>query len=506
MNKFKITNIFKVPISYIENNKYYLFETPKNIYVVHRSGLFNVIRKNEMLFKVSANEQFKSKSNECFSKFHYLNEEKILIMFERNSESFVLIDFKNEEKLESKKTSRFQKLKTLKIKFVQNYLLIQTIKKISLYSLPNMSLISEVQLKAKYFELATKFVRLVSYDFETNSVSVSQGEGTEMNRCASLYHTNFKKIDGLFINSEPNFRLCYFSLSEKMTNKIYVLSFDEIQKSISYLYTFHLDYFNITRMIFKPRHNLAICFDKSNKELRIYKTLNIYENRNYIVIKTNSEFKMEQHIDIKQFSENSLKKPEFSFDASTRFICQEGIYAFDYAENMVKTIFKFDPFGIRRFITFDYAPRSIDSSFACYLFTHEMDGKLSTHFLIINDKSEKIFHDETIIFSQILEIDLPKKSVQILGLLQDKKAFRTITCKYEAKSKTYKNQTVKILLDENPHSQIHSFHVHSSRKEIYILNKKTDTFELIITKYDNNSPTFLFGKLIRIRNHNSSVS
>jgi hypothetical protein len=505
IQKFKIESSFRVPMTFIEGNKYFLFETSRSIFIVHRNGLLNFINKSEMKFVVRENTQFRTQQNECFCKFHYMREEKTLVMYERTSESFQVVDFRNEDRLEGRRVPKFTRLKTIKVQFVQQWVMVQTAKKVHIYSLPKMGLVAEAQLKAKYFELASKYFRLVTYDFETNSVSVSLREETTMARCAFLYHQNFKKIDGLFINSEPNFRFVYFSLSEKMSNKIYVLCFDEVQKSIAYLYTFNLDYFNITRMVFMPRNNVAVCFDKANKELRVYKTLNIYENRNYIDVKTVSETCIEQHLDLAKLGESSSKKPEFVFDASTKFICQEGIYSFDYSEGVVKTVFKFEPIGIRRFLSFDYAPKSLSSEFRCYLFTHEMDGELSTHFIVFNDKTEKVFHDETIIWSRILEIEEKSRTVQILGLLQDRKSLRLITCRYDTASRSYRNSTLRILMDENPHSLIHSFYVHNVRKELYILNKKPETFELIIARYDVNSQTFMHGHLIRLGDNRPGV-
>ena len=473
---------------------------------MHRNGLLNFINKSDMKFVVRENEQFRTQQHECFCKFHYMREEKTLVMYERASESFQVVDFRNEDRLEGRRVPKFTRLKTLKVRFVQQWVMVQTAKKIHVHSLPKMTLVAEAHLKAKYFELASKHFRLVTYDFETNSVSVSLREESTLVRCAFLYHQNFKKIDGLFINSEPNFRFVYFSLSEKMSNKIYVLCFDEAQKSITYLYTFSLDYFNITRMVFMPRNNVAVCFDKSSKELRVYKTLNIYENRNYLEVKTVSELGIEQHLGLTKQSQSGAQKPEFVFDASTKFICQEGIFAFDYAEGVVRTVFKFEPCGIRRFLAFDYAPKHLGSAFSCYLFTHEMDGELSTHFIVFNDKVEKVFHDETLVWSRILEIDEQSRSVQILGLLQDRKSLRLITCRYDSASRSYRNSTLRILMDENPHSLIHSFYVHSARKELYILSKKPETFELVIARFDVRSQSFMHGPLIRPRDHSAGVA
>lgn len=493
IQKFRIESLFKIPISFIDDNKYYLFETNDNIYIVHRSGLIDMIKKSDRQCFVAENEQFRSLPNECFSKFHYMRDQKILIMYERNAETFNFVDFKNESKLEVKKGSKLQIGKIIKVKFIQTFLVVQTIKKIMIFGLPEMKILGDLAIKAKYFELAPKFFRLVSYDFETNSVSISQAGKLEMIKGPSLYHSNFKKIDGLFINSEPNYRFCYFSLTEKMTNKIYVLSFDDVNKLISYLYTFNLDYFNITRLIFKPRHNLAICFDKSNKELRIYRTLNIYENRNYMLVKTLSEMTVEQSFDIKPIVDSIQDKPTFKFEGSTKLICQKGIYNLNYSDLTVAPIFRFDPCGIRRFLSFDFGPKNGDQNFSCFLFTHEMEGLITTHIIVFINGKEKIFHDDEIIHSQLLTVDEKTQTIQIFGLLQNRKSFRLISLFYDATKKSFRKELMRFVIDENPHNSIHAFFVLQEFKKIYIINRKTDTFEILNVKYDYTSETFLKG-------------
>lgn len=507
IQKFRIESLFQIPISFIDDDKYYLFETNENIHIIHRSGLINTIKKSDRQCFIAENESFRSKPSECFSKFHFIRDQKLLIMYERNSDRFYFVDFKDESKLESRILPRVQDLKTVKVRFVQNYLLIKSLKKISIFLLPQMTLIAEAEITAKYFELSTKHFRLLTYNNENNTVCVSSGgssgsgkgaksTGLALEKVATLYHQNFRKIDGLFINSEPNIKVCFFSLTEKMSNMIYVLSYDDKPKTISYLYTFALDYFNITRLLFKPRYNLAVCFDKANKELRIYRTLNIYENRNYILSKTISDFGVDQSFSVTPPATPD-SKPTYRFDSSTRIVCQQGIYSLDLVNQQVVPVYKFDVIGIRRFLAFDYTPKHPTPDFACYVFTHEMEGDISTHILIFSGKIEKMFNDPDTISAQILSTDEQSKSVELLNLFQDKRCFRWVKIYFDTAQKTFKSRTTKIIYEEGQHSLIHSFFVCAERQELCIVTKRPENFEIVRAKYDSKIDTLLTSKLTR---------
>lgn len=498
IQKFRVESCFQVPVAFLDDNKYHIFETSDSIHLLHRSGVLSTVRKTTQQCQVTEHRGLQLQQNECFSKIHYLRDQKTLILYERNSDRFYIADFSDEEVLATRVVPRLKDAKTVKVKFAQSYLLLQTPKKISVHLLPQMTLIAEAQIKARYFELTTKRLRLISYDYENNTVTVSQGHGMDLKAVAALHHPNFRKIDGLFVNSEPHARLCFFSMTEKLSNKIYVLSFDEKPAAalLSYLYTFNLDYFNITRLLFKPRHNLAVCLDKANRELRIYRTLNIYENRNFILTKTVSELTVEQSFPVVAPAPADAK-PTFRFDATTRLICQQGIYGLDLIDQSVKPIYKFENGQIRRFLAFDFAPKVLTPDFECYAFTYETDGVANTHILILSGKKEKIFHDDKSLSVQILAVNAEARTVELLLLLDDRKSFRWVRVSYHGQTQSYKAKTMRIIFEERPHSGIHNFFASADRREVCIVTRKPEEFEVSRAKYDPSCEQLLTGEPTR---------
>jgi hypothetical protein len=188
-------------------------------------------------------------------------------------------------------------------------------------------------------------------------------------------------------------------------------------------------------------------------------------------------------------------KPVYDFDDNCRFVCQRGIFSYDFQSQKAHPVYKFSDKSPKRFSSFDFGPRKINHAVSLCLVSYESKDEKLTKLVISENGRNQVLVFPEFTYSQIYLIDIESRAVTFFSLTDLSNICAYVEVSVKLGSNEYE---VKNLLKLDLETSIERFYIDSEKHQIFFIERHEETFEVLAGRINRKSEQLLDSDLIRL--------
>jgi len=493
--------VCQVPVPNSDDSKFFIFSNKKTIYIINESGLLYRTVHQGSSFEFGEIQYAFSKSGEQFSKFHYLSGSKLLFAFESSKKLCYSLDF-SDPKIPVKPVLRFEKDKISKVKFVNRYMIVQVNAALRVYDILNAELVIDLPAHPNSFTLNHRKNLLMAFTKETNTVDIYSLLPTNKENKYSIKFVckGIKNLTAIKSVFDTDLGKVYFVLTDTLKNRLYSFVYDENLKVITQLYTFEPKFMLTKRLYFDFGNGFLKVFQPNSNRLEFVGLQNIFKRSNDLRLLTHANSNNEEVFSLSLANQsdgaNSKKnKPNYFFDDQARFVCQKGIFAYEFKSQKPVAIHRFETKEHRYFNSFDFGPKVFNHALSVHLVSYESKSGSCTNLIIQDNSKTQVLNFPELVYSQLFLIDVESKAATFFGLNEMSDICSYIEVSLRRGGDEYQ---VKNLIKLDLETQIEKFFVDQERHLIYFVERLEDKFDILVGRINRKSEHLLEGEVTRL--------
>jgi hypothetical protein len=501
--------VCQVPLPNPDESKYFIFSNKKTVYMINETGALFKATHQGSSFEFGEVQYALSKSGELFSKFHYLSGSKLLFAFESQKKLCYSLDF-SDPRIPIKPVLRFDKEKITKVRFINRYLIMQVNTGLRVYDILSAEIVIDLSAQPNAFTINPRKNLLLTLTKDTNTVDIySLLPANKENKYSIKYICKgIKNLSAIKLAFDTDLGKTYFVLVDTMKNRLYSFVYDDSLKVITHLYTFEPRFALTKRMYFDFGNGFVKVMQLNSKRLEFIGLQNIFKRSEDLRLLTYGSSSNEEvfgrSLQIPSEGMNAKKnKPIFFFDDQAKFVCQKGIFSYEFKSQKAIAIHRFEVKEHRYFNSFDFGPRVFSHELSVHLVSFESRSGSCTNLVIQDHNKTQVLNFPELVYSQLYLIDVESKAATFFGLNEMSDICSYIEVSLKRGGDEYQ---VKNLIKLDLETHIEKFFVDQEKHLIYFVERLEDKFEILVGRINRKSEHLLEGSLIRLSVHFHDLS
>lgn len=493
--------VCQLPITNTNESKFFIFINKRIIYLISGTGVLYKTAHSGSSFEFAEIQYTFSKSGEHFSKFHFLTGSKLLFAFESSKKICYAIDF-SDPKIAVRPVLRFEKEKITKVKFANRYMVVQLGATLRVYDILSAELIVELLAQPSSLTLNHRKNLLFTFTKESNAIDIYSllPSNRENKYSIKFLCKGFKNLTAIKSIFETELGKVYFVLADTLKNRLYTFVYDDNLKVISQQYVFEPKFVLTKRLYFDFGNGFLKIFQPNSKRLAFVGLKNIFERSDDLRLLTQANSNNEEMFSLSLAGQNDganskKNKPNYFFDDQAKFVCQKGIFAYEFKSQKPIAIHRFETKEHRYFNSFDFGPKLFSHALSVHLVSYESKSGSCTHLVIQDNSKTQVLNFPELVYSQLYLIDPESKAATFFGLNEMSDICSYIEVSLKRGGDEYQ---VKNLIKLDLETHIEKFFVDQEKHLIYFVERLEDKFDVLVGRINRKSEHLLEGHLNRL--------